>query len=523
MFDLVIEGGQILDGSGAPPRHGDVAVAGERIAAAGDLASPQARRHLDATGLMVAPGFIDAHAHTDLAYLLGPQTLDLQSAGLRQGVTTEVCGNCGFSPFPAATLELDPHEPYRALFPASAGRYYPTLTAYRSAIARPGLPLNLAPLVGHGRIRAMVMRGANRPAHPGEVQAMATATDQALAEGAFGLSSGLAYSPGSHATTDEMAMLAARLRSYGLPYVSHIRDEGDHAVAAVAEAIQIGRSAGVSVHISHHKLAGRRNWGTSSRTLAMINEARAGGVDVTLDAYPYTAGSTLLADLLPPWILADSASAAHDRLRDGSALDRLEHDFQHGLPGWQNLPALCGWDKISLAGQRWPGRPTIADVAATEGMSEARLVAEILHDDMTPLVIIEMMDEAEVTAIASEPYAMVGSDGIPVAGGAHPRIAGTFARTLAAHSASPRALAAAVRRMTMLPAERFRIPDRGLVAPQFVADLVVFDAGSVHDRATYAQPLLPPAGIQHVFVAGQQVLSGGKLTGIRPGRVLAPG
>jgi dihydroorotase/N-acyl-D-amino-acid deacylase len=254
----------------------------------------------------------------------------------------------------------------------------------------------------------------------------------------------------------------------------------------------------------------------------MIETARASGIEVTLDFYPYTAGSTLLADILPPWALAGSPADMRGRLSDNSCRDALRKHFSEGLPGWQNFVGLSGWTNILLASSDWPERTSVAQAAEEKGCSEVDLVADVLLKDSSVLAIIEMMDPAEVDVIASVPYAMVGSDGIPMAGGAHPRLAGTFARLLASCGGDSFKLSQMVCRMTSLPASTFLIPNRGRIAVGYVADLVIFDPVSIQDRATYAQPLLGPIGVHHVLVNGQLVVDDGLLTAARPGKILEP-
>jgi N-acyl-D-amino-acid deacylase len=521
-FDVLVTGGGVLDGSGSPAAIMDVGIRAGRIEALGDLSGATAATVIDAGDRIVAPGFIDVHCHTDLSHFMGDDLLAVKSAGVRQGVTTEVAGNCGTSVFPLGDEPVDPSDPFLAAMSDQTPGYFPTLAAYRQAMAGVAMIANVAPLVGHGRVRSAAMGDEARAPRDDELARMLRLVEQAMDDGAFGLSTGLIYAPGVYAQTQEVIALSRVAARYGRPYTTHMRDEGDGVVEAVQEALRIGAESGAAVQISHHKVSGRRNWGRSSETLAAIETARSRGVDVTIDVYPYTAGSTFLSALLPPWVLDGGPAKMLQRLADREVRRRIEQNYRTGIVGWQNLIDLSGWDSVVVAGAPPRAGRSIAEMSVEAGVPEVDLVAEILIEDPATLIMIHMMDAAEVDTIADQPFAMIGSDGIPLPGMQHPRLAGTFARTLARHRDDPVALADAVRRMTSLPAQRFGLGDRGVIATGKSADLVVFDPATVSDRATYEQPLLPPAGVDHVIVAGQVVVSDGQLTQARPGRVLAP-
>jgi len=521
-FDLLVRGGIVLDGTGGTPVRVDVGVLGGRVAEVGRLAAATAGTVVDATGLVVSPGFIDAHTHSDLVPFYPEEFGDVAAASVRQGVTTEVPGNCGLSPFPRHRGPGD--DPALGIWPAAARRAFASVAAFRSAADERGSMLvNLAPLVGHGTLRSAVLGEEGRPATAEEVASVCRLTEQAMDEGAFGVSTGLIYAPGIYAETDELVAVATVAGRHGRPYTSHMRDEGDRVELSVAETLQIGRTSGAPVQISHHKVTGRRNWGRSAETLRMIGDARAAGVDVLLDYYPYTAGCTMLQALLPPWLLAAGPEPAVTALAERSVLDRLRVDYGEERSSWQNFPGLLGWDKIVAAGAGSGAGRSIAELAAAGPGDEVDALARVLLADPDTTCFVHGMDEREVAVIGAQPFAMVGSDGDPVEGMQHPRTAGTFAKVLAGAGGDLTVLTDVVRRATSLPADRFGLAGRGRLTRGAVADLVVFDARRVRDRSTYTEGLLPPVGVPHVVVAGEPVVRDGVLTGARPGRVLAAG
>jgi len=526
-FDVLIRGGEVVDGTGSAPRRADVGVNGDRVEVVDDLSGADAAEVIDATGKVVTPGFIDVHAHTDLAASMPDKYGDIKTASLLQGVTTEVCGNCGFTPFPLEPARREEFKEFLSGLFAEQRGGFATFAEYRDAISEFDLAVNLAPLVGHGSIRAGVMGMEDRPPADDELARMESAADQAFAEGAFGLSSGLIYPPGVYGQTEEVIALAKVAGRHGRPYATHMRDEADRVVAAIEEALRIGREGGTGVEISHHKLAGRNNWGRSEETLALIEKARDSGVDVTIDVYPYTAGSTYLAATLPPWVNSGGAPAIVERLRDADTRQRIGKEVEAGSDEWQSLVDKVGWESVVIATAaahpEFEGK-SMVEVGEALGLSPFDAACDLLIADPKVLMIIHMMDEADVQRILSAPYAMIGSDGVPTPGKPHPRIAGCFARVLGHYSRDLKLfpLAEAVRKMTSLPASRFGLKDRGAVAAGKIADLVVFDPATVIDRATYDDPLLAPAGVDAVLVNGKVAVRSGTDTRVRSGQVLTP-
>lgn len=474
-YDLVIRNGTVIDGTKAPRIAADVAVSAGRVAAIGRLDRARARRELDATGLVVAPGFIDAHTHDDRLLLEAPDMAPKAS----QGVTTVVTGNCGISLAPlvtdAAPAPLD-------LIGDGAWYRFPSFRAYREECdARPAA-LNAAPLVGHSTLRVGAMGDTGRAATPAEIAAMRARVAEALAAGAFGLSTGTFYPPARAATADEIVAVGAPLAAAGGLYCTHMRDEGDRIVEAMRETFEIGRRLGVPVVVSHHKLAGRRNHGRAGETLSLMAEAMR-GQPVCLDCYPYRASSTMLA-----------------AERVGQA-ERV----------------IVTWSKK---------RPDFAGRDLTEVAAALGLGLEAAAEAIRPAgAIYFAMDEGDVRRILAFPETMIGSDGLPHDDRPHPRLWGTFPRVLGHYCRDERlfGLEEAVHKMTGLTARRFGLAGRGVVAAGAHADLCLFDPATVADAATFEAPTRPAAGIVATIVSGETVWENGRPTGARPGRLLARG
>lgn len=527
---LLVRGGTLHDGTGAPEIRADVAVSGGRVVAVGpDLPLAGFDRIVDAGGLVVAPGFIDLHSHSDFTFPAFPDS----PGQVSQGVTSELIGHCGDTPAPLSTdparrQQLIDYEiaagPNLAWDWTSFASYLDVLDAARPAV-------NCLPLVGHSALRVAAMGMDERRPSPGELDAMRAGLREALAAGAWGMSTGLSYAPGQWATTDDIVAMASPLTETGALYASHTRNEADELLAAVDEALAIGEALKVPVQVSHLKACGARNFGRTRDALAAIELARARGVRATCDMYPYEAGSTYLSQILPPWTFDGGVARLLERLRSAEIRRRIRHDIETGLPAWGNLgKAAGGWDKVLINGTLEPGAAWarghfVSDLAATAGQDGLDLVCDLLlADGGGTTMAIFMMDMADVREVIASPFSGVGSDLYAVTGpdaANHPRCCGSFARVLGPwvrDGLLP--LAEAIRKMTSLPAATIGLTDRGRVEPGFVADLVVFDPTTVTDNATWDRPAALATGIQSVLLEGRFAIDGGRPANLRLGRVI---
>jgi N-acyl-D-amino-acid deacylase len=526
-LDLKIAGGSVVDGTGAPGRAADVGIRDDRVVALGDLSREPAGRTLEARGLTVCPGFIDMHSHSDWRLWANRRA----ESKVRQGVTTEVVGNCGFSPAPVSP-EFRGEMPGFALFLAPGMDFsWEGVGDYLRRYEAEGVAVNVVQLVGHGTLRVAAMGFARRPPTAREQARMEGLMAEAMGQGAWGLSTGLIYAPGSYAATEEIIAVARRAGEAGGFYASHIRGEGATLLPAVREAIRVGREGGLPVQVSHVKAAGRPHWGRVPEALALIDAARAEGLDVMGDAYPYTASSTTMRTLLPDWVLDGGVEAMLGRLADPAARERIRAETgtaEAGLLGrglaWEDIMVAFSPSDPEASGRRLP------EVARARGQSPVDAVMDlVLQDRGKGYVILFQLDEEDLRRALGHPWVMVGSDGSALAatgplaeGKPHPRSYGTFPRVLARYVREQGLLTleAALHKMTGLPARRLGLADRGVLRPGARADVVVLDPARVADLATYAEPHRYAAGVPWVLVNGRVVVDRGEHTGALPGRVL---
>ncbi|HEY2016083.1 MAG TPA: D-aminoacylase, partial [Bryobacteraceae bacterium] len=498
-FDILIAGAKVVDGSGNSWYYGDVGIKGDTIAAVGLLGDATATTRIDARGLVVAPGFIDIHSHGRRGIFNVPTAENY----LREGVTTFIEGPDGSSPLPLAT--------------------------FFETVGKTPISVNIGSMVGQGSIRQQVVGLANRKATPDEIVKMKELAAQGMRDGAFGLSTGLFYVPGNFTPTEEVIELAKVVGRMGGIHISHMREEAGHVLDSVRETIRIGEEGGLPTQITHHKIIGQPNWGQSVESLKLVEEARARGVDVTIDQYPYTASSTGIASLFPQWALEGGQKSTLERLSAPAERARIKATvvqnikFDRGAGDPKNVQIVnCGFDR-TLAGKN------LADITRARGVevtieNAAETAIELLTKGGCS-AIYHAINEEDVVRIMRSPYTMIGSDGdIPVFGQAspHPRSYGTFARVLGVYVREKHVLTLedAVRRMSGYPAERLKIWDRGLVRPGMKADVVIFDPAHVGDRSQYDKPHQYSVGFRDVIVNGKLALHNDQVTSERPGRVL---
>ncbi|NDU72044.1 amidohydrolase family protein [Actinomadura sp. DSM 109109] len=512
MTDLLITGGTLADGTGAAPWRADVAVAGGRVARIGDLAGTPAARTVDASGHVVAPGFVDVHTHSDLTLLSAP---DARSA-VRQGITTVVVGNCGLGVAPAAGGD-------RAALRAAAGYLdldpavrwdWTDLPGYLAALdaARPAV--NVAALVAHTPLRAAAVGFADRPADAAELDRMRGLLGDALAAGAAGVSTGLVYAPACYAREDELEALGRTAAEHGRLFAWHVRDYADGLLDSVRQALRVAAATGCRTQISHLVAVGRRNHGSVARALELIDSALAAGLDVGFDIYPYLAGNAPLSQLLPAWAQEGGESAMRDRLTDRAVRARVRD-------GWRDLPNA--WDDIAVG-----GRPVTA-LAADAGTAPPDLVLDLVAEHgNTVQMVAGGRSERDLADALAHPAGVVGSDGQALdpdgptgRGTPHPRSFGCYPRLFAEYVRPGRlGLAEAVRKCTSAPAGRAGLAGRGVLRAGADADIVVFDPARIADRATFAAPQRYPDGIRAVIVGGRTVVGDGAHGDARPGRIL---
>ena len=524
MLDLLIRNGWVVDGSGSGRFRADVAVEGDRITAVGRLEGAEARQIIDATGHVVTPGLVDMHSHADMTLPLLPTADSL----LYQGITTVVVGQCGVTPAPlrdetrAQVVAMMQRDTLPLPFDC-----WSTFGRFLDYLRDIGVSANVVPLVGLSTVRSAVMGFSAQPPTAGQIARMQAEVSEAMDAGAVGVSTGLIYPPGSYARTAELVAVTRPAGERGGFYFSHVRGEGDTLLKAIAEAIHIGRETGAAVEISHYKAAGRDNWHKSSQGLALVNRARAEGLDVTADMYPYLAGGVALVAVLPEWAQEGGKDAILLRLADPATRGQMAQDMQT-----TGFFRIAEWDRVLLATEKMPdyeGR-SVAELADTAGKSCPDWVFDTLLElDLDVSIVLFMMSEENRRQELRHPAMMIGTDAAGIAVGGplargltHPRTYGTFPLVLGRYvrELGVLSLEEAVWKMTGLPAQKLRWPDRGLIREGYCADLVVLNPDTVADLATYRAPHHYPAGIPHVIVNGVSVIRDGVHTHARPGRIL---
>lgn len=527
-FDLLIRGGTVIDGTNAPRHLGDVGVTHGRVEAIGDLSQAAAANVVSAVGKIVAPGFIDIHTHSDTSLLTYPEA----DSRVRQGITTEVVGNCSYSPFP-----INPEVRSFMGTCLAQGMENPEWTwndleGYRGALKQRRVAVNVAPQVGHGSIRIAAMGMENRAPRSDEVARMQRLAEEAIDQGAFGFTTGLTLAPSSYSETSELIEISKAVAARGGYYATHSRLWAGFHFRAVEEALEIGRQAGIPIQISHQTIIDPRYFGQSRHIVEMMENARRDGIDVRYDVYPYIAGGTQVDQLLPDWALDGGTEALLGRLADpvtrAKLRDETAQGWFRGIP-WQ-------WERVQLAHianpelQHLLGKSLaeVADLLHFSPLDAMFSLIEATHNDVG--VVMFNRDEADVQFFLAHPLSMIGSDGSSISprGGAletkpHPRFYGTYPRILGHYcrELGIMSLETAIHKMTAAPAARLGLKDRGRIARSQAADLVIFDPETVIDRSTFTDPHAYPEGIEHVFVNGVAVITPGGHTGSLPGQILA--
>jgi len=531
-FDLIIEHGHVIDGTGAPWYAADVGIRGGRIAAIGRLERSAAKRRIDATGRVVAPGFIDMLGQSELTLLVDPRV----PSKVFQGITTEITGE-GESVAPVN--DAIAHENAKAYEHYGIKRDWSDFAGYFARLERRGIGINIASYVGATTVREMVIGYGDRAATPGELEQMQGLVAQAMRQGAVGVSSALEYAPAPYASTEELIALARTAAEYGGIYATHMRSEQEAIMTAIEETIRIGRDAHIPVEIWHLKAGGVKNFGLMPEIVARIERARASGVDIAADTYAYPAWFNDLSAFIPPWAHDGGKSKLIERLKDPAARERIKRELAAPASDWDNeWQSVPGPEAIQIATVANPklldvqGK-SLADIAKARGTDPMDALFDILiEDDAQTSVAVFGMSEPDIELAAVQPWVSFCNDssgttpeGLLGKEFPHPRAYGTFPRVLRKYVREERRmrLEEAIRKFTSLPASRLRLADRGVIKTGLWADIVVFDPQTITDRATFSAPNQLSVGMQWVLVNGVPVINAGAATGLLPGHVLRGG
>jgi N-acyl-D-amino-acid deacylase len=528
-FDILIKNGRILDGTGNPWYSADIGIRGDRIVAIGKLSSATGKKTIDAAGKIVAPGFIDTLGQSEMALLIDSRAL----SKLSQGITTEITGEGG-SIAPQNDKTISPMKPVLDHYKLKVD--WTTLDGYFRRLEKQGTPLNIGTYVGAAQVREAVIGDDDRAPTPAELDQMKALVEQAMKDGAFGISTALIYPPGHYAKTEELIELAKISARYGGLYATHMRSEGASEMAAVDEAIRIGREAGLPVEIFHLKVSGKPRWGAMVKIVEKIQAARDSGLDIRANQYPYVAGGTALASSLPPWVADGGVKKLLERLHDPNVRARIKNEMATDHADWENLYYDCGGGAgILIAGvvnpelKKYNGK-TVAEMAKTENKEELDALFDfVVQDNAQTGALYFMASEEDLTHGLKQPWTSIGLDasespldgplyepqGHPRAFGSMPRFLGRYVRDQKLMS-----LTEAIRKITSMPAQRQHLVGRGQIQVGYFADIAIFDPAAIIDRATYTESTKLSEGIDTVLVNGQVEFEHGALTGVNAGRAL---
>jgi len=543
MYSVIIKGVKVADGLGNPWYHANVGIQGEKIVHIGRIETEEAEKTIDGKNMILAPGFIDMHSHSEMIFMSEKQP-ELLEGKIRQGITTEIIGNCGISVSPVK----DDLKPVMAasvgfLTPDKVPWEWNSMGEFLDLVEKKGVVINVGTLTGHGAIRALLKGFSTGVSSSGEIEEMQGSLKETFEQGSFGLSSGLIYAPGMFADTNELIELGKVVAEYDRIYTSHIRGSSETDIEAQGEVITIGERAGCRVHRSHYEAFGRENWHKIATTLKMDEEARQRGIDMAFDMFPYTAANTMMIAIYPPWALEGGWPQFVQRAQDPETRKKIENDIENMVPTWptwlpgswpHNLVKAAGWENIYIQfipsdkNKKYEGL-NLVELGETVGKSPFDAITDLMVEEdgtITQLIFGVSGDrdnDEPLRAIMKHPLGGFCTDAWeigrgkphPAAYGTYPRILGHYVRELKLLT-----LEDAIRRMTSFPASRLGLRDRGIIAEGYFADLVLFDPDRIIDRATYKDPRQFPEGIHYVIVNGQVLLEQGQLRGIRPGKVL---
>jgi len=522
----LIENGWIIDGSGKARVKANLVVEDEFIAAIGDSQHGSFDRVIDAEGMIVGPGFIDTHSHSDLELLLNPYV----EAKIRQGVTTELLGQDGISMAPLPKRYISPWRKNLAGLEGDSdelGWDYERTEDYLRALEVKGVGLNESYLVPHGNIRMEAMGLDNRKPSARELETMRQVTRREMETGAFGLSTGLIYMPCAYAETAELVELCKVVAEFDGVFVVHQRSEADSIVSSMEEVIEIGRESGVRIHFSHFKVCGRRNWPLIEQVERLLDKAAAEGIRTSFDQYPYVAGSTMLGVILPPWAHDGGTDRLLDRLRNAEDRIRMSHDIAHGIAGWDNFVDFAGLDQIFVTSVKTAANAdligkSLMEIGALRGKDPLNAAFDLLLAEENAVGMVDFYGtEEHVVRFLTRPEQNVCTDGL-LGGRPHPRVFGSFPRVLGKYVREQKALTLedAIRKMTLKPAEVFGFERRGMLRAGNFADVVIFNPDTILDKGTFVDPIQFPTGIAHVMINGHLVLSHGDYSREAAGKVL---
>lgn len=526
MFDLLIQGGIVVDGTGNNRYKADIGINSGIIEEIGNLDKASAKMKIDADGLIVSPGFIDCHTHSDLSILNNPSALPKIS----QGVTTEIVGNCGMSvaPLHKNTKKLLREYVKPVLGDSEVPWDWQSVGDYLKKVEEVKPAVNIAVLVGHGTIRNAVMGFDNRPPTNEEMERMKELVREGMEAGALGISTGLVYIPGVYALTEELIEISKEVASYGGIHATHMRDQVDGLIESVQETLTLGEKANIPVIISHHKTVGKRNYGKVQKTLRLLDEAYDRGLKAYSDTYPYITGSTTLASILPPWAVEGGLNELFKRLERKENRERIANDFKVGLPGWENRSHAIGWENIIISyvnkeKNKQFETKSVLDCSLKVAKEPADFVMSLLLEEQgnVGVIFINSVEEDLLTVI-QHPRTMIGSDGLDVGKNPHPRLYGTFPKVLGEYvrERGIMTLEESIHKMTGLTAQQMHISDVGFLQKGYRADATIFNLNEIKDIADFNDSRRLSKGIECVIVGGEIAYKNKQLTGSRNGKVL---